>query len=88
MIIFLSGFISLAQPLLDAFVHDHLGGDPAWINLTMAGLSLIIGSCLVGFVAIRGREVKIEHEKEDREGSRTRLLNEDLESILEDERED
>ncbi|KAI1075504.1 amino acid transporter [Whalleya microplaca] len=64
MITCLSGVVNFAQTGLDALTHGPLGGDPTLINIAFAVLGTINGVVLIIYVIIKGRNYRIELEKD------------------------
>ncbi|KAI1760969.1 MFS general substrate transporter [Hypoxylon sp. FL1150] len=54
-IICLSGLFNFSQSGLDFLFHVTFGGDPVPVNLLLLTLGLVIGFCLVGFVAVKAK---------------------------------
>lgn len=72
-IICFSGLVNLLQPVIDAATHDLFSDNPIPINAILAGMGLVIGSGLVVFVTIRGKQVQKEQAKEEMDGERSHL---------------
>ncbi|KAI1101120.1 MFS general substrate transporter [Jackrogersella minutella] len=54
-IICLSGLLNFSQSALDYLFHRTFRGDPVPVNLLLLALGLVIGVCLVGYVAVEVR---------------------------------
>lgn len=61
-IICLSGLLNFSQSALDYLFHRTFNGDPVPVNLLLLTLGLVIGGCLVGYVAVQVRSL---HRKRD-----------------------
>ncbi|KAI0890599.1 MFS general substrate transporter [Annulohypoxylon maeteangense] len=59
-IICLSGLFNFSQSALDYLFHRTFRGDPVPVNLLLLALGLVIGICLVGFVAIKARSLSLK----------------------------
>lgn len=73
-IICLSGLVNLSQYGLDALTHRPFRGNPIPINAAMAGAGLVLGSVLVTFVQIKGKEIRQKQLEETVDESRQRLI--------------
>ncbi|RYP02221.1 hypothetical protein DL764_005901 [Monosporascus ibericus] len=62
-LIAVSGLCTLAQPGLQALVHDAFDESPVPVNLILAGLGLVVGLTLVIFVAFKAREMRAERSE-------------------------
>lgn len=81
------GVFSFSQAGLDAATHISFHNNPVPINLMLTGLTLLIGLGLTSFVFVKGRQVTLEHAREDAEGVTQGLLGGDaaLDTLVEDE---
>lgn len=61
-IICLAGLLNFSQSGLDFLFHQTFRGDPVPVDLLLLALGLVIGFCLVGFVAVRARELGKKRE--------------------------
>ncbi|KAI0009740.1 MFS general substrate transporter [Xylariaceae sp. FL0662B] len=61
-IICLSGLLNFSQSGLDYLFHKTFHGNPIPVNLLLLTLGLLVGVCLVGFVGVRVRWLKIKTE--------------------------
>ncbi|KAI1774076.1 MFS general substrate transporter [Hypoxylon cercidicola] len=61
-IICLSGLFNFSQSGLDFLFHRTFQGDPVPVDLLLLALGLVIGFCLVGFVAVKARALKSKRE--------------------------
>ncbi|KAH9902147.1 FMP42 protein [Xylariomycetidae sp. FL2044] len=57
-IICLSGLLNFSQSALDYLFHVACAGDPVPVNLGLLCLGLAVGVCLVGYVAVRARQLR------------------------------
>ncbi|KAI2469999.1 MFS general substrate transporter [Annulohypoxylon bovei var. microspora] len=56
-VICLSGLFNFSQSGLDYLFHRTFRGDPVPVNLLLLSLGLVIGGCLVGYVAVSVRSL-------------------------------
>ncbi|KAI0457754.1 major facilitator superfamily domain-containing protein [Xylaria acuta] len=61
-IICLAGLLNFSQSGLDYLFHDTFRGDPIPVNLILLSLGLAIGICLVSYVALKTRWLRIKRE--------------------------
>ncbi|KAI8624689.1 FMP42 protein [Xylariaceae sp. FL1651] len=61
-IICLSGLLNFSQSGLDYLFHKTFHGDPVPVNLILLGLGLVIGICLVTFVGLKARWLRMKRE--------------------------
>ncbi|KAI1264147.1 FMP42 protein [Xylariaceae sp. FL1019] len=61
-IICFSGLLNFSQSGLDYLFHETFRGDPVPVNLILLGLGLVIGICLVVFVGLKARMLRIKRE--------------------------
>ncbi|KAL7628669.1 hypothetical protein AAE478_000184 [Parahypoxylon ruwenzoriense] len=61
-IICLSGLLNFSQSALDYLFHRTFRGNPVPVNLILLVLGLVIGVCLVGYVAVRARFLSSKRE--------------------------
>lgn len=57
-IICFSGLVNLTQPLIDAANHELFHDNPTPINITLSALGLVFGAALVGYVWVKGPQVR------------------------------
>lgn len=68
LIICLAGLFNFSQSGLDALLHKVFNGNPIPVNIGLCVAALIVGCCLVGFVAYKAYGKKtdaLRHEAED-----------------------
>lgn len=70
-IICISGLLTFTQPAIQALTHDAFQDDPTPVNLSLAGLTLIVGVALVTYVAVAGKHV--QHEVLEEEVRRSQM---------------
>jgi hypothetical protein len=58
-IICFSGVVNLSQPLIDAANHEVFHDNPIPINVILASVGALFGTCLVVFVWVKGRDVSM-----------------------------
>ncbi|KAI5923345.1 major facilitator superfamily domain-containing protein [Camillea tinctor] len=61
-IICLSGLLNFSQSGLDFLFHETFHGDPIPVNILLMSLGLVVGICLVGYVGIKARMLRIKRE--------------------------
>ncbi|KAI0908920.1 major facilitator superfamily domain-containing protein [Ustulina deusta] len=61
-IICLAGLFNFSQSGLDYLFHDTFHGDPTPVNLILLSMGLAAGICLVGFVALKARWLRMKRE--------------------------
>ncbi|KAI1419031.1 major facilitator superfamily domain-containing protein [Xylaria sp. FL1777] len=61
-IICLAGLLNFSQSGLDYLFHDTFNGDPIPVNLILLSLGLAVGICLVGFVAVKAKWLRMKRE--------------------------
>lgn len=86
-IICLSGIAVFSQSGLQALVHSVYYEDPGPVNLWLAGFGLIVGVCLVMYVDMRGRQIRLEHTgDEERRSIKVRSRRPSKSSLIDPER--
>ncbi|KAI0539286.1 major facilitator superfamily domain-containing protein [Xylaria digitata] len=61
-IICLAGLLNFSQSGLDYLFHDTFRGDPVPVNLILLSLGLAIGVCLVVYVALKAKWLRMKRE--------------------------
>lgn len=70
-IICVSGLLTFAQSGLQALTHEVFHDNPTPINLSLAGLGLVVGVALVTYVAVAGKHV--QHDILEEEERRSQM---------------
>ena len=78
-IICFSGLINLSQTGIDALTKTTFGGNPVPVNSVLAGLTFVIGTTLVIYVAVNVYRMRIKLDEEDA----MTVTNTDVGSIME-----
>lgn len=78
-IICFSGLINLSQTGIDALTKTTFGGNPVPVNSVLAGLTFIIGTTLVVYVAVNVYRMRMKLDEEDA----MTVTNTDVGSIME-----
>ncbi|KFY49429.1 hypothetical protein V496_10030 [Pseudogymnoascus sp. VKM F-4515 (FW-2607)] len=76
-IIFISGIANFSQYGIDALTSGPLDGNPTPVNIALAGAGFVVGSVLVAFVWIKGKELERPQPSDDEEADRQRLISEE-----------
>lgn len=76
-IICLSGLVNFSQYGLDALTQGPFHGNPIPINAVLAGAGFVVGSVLVVFVQIKGKDKSEKRLEEAAEVERERLIPEE-----------
>ena len=74
LIICLAGILNFSQSGLDALRYKVFHKDPIPVNLILEFLALAVGSCLVGYVWYRARNLERDMLEEEAEGATERLM--------------
>ncbi|KAI0447777.1 major facilitator superfamily domain-containing protein [Xylaria telfairii] len=61
-IICLAGLLNFSQSGLDYLFHDTFRGNPVPVNLILLSLGFVIGICLVSYVALKTRWLRMKRE--------------------------
>jgi len=61
-IICLAGLLNFSQSGLDYLFHETFQDDPTPVNLILLSLGLLVGLCLVGYVSLKTRTLKMKRE--------------------------
>ncbi|GAP87296.2 putative major facilitator superfamily transporter [Rosellinia necatrix] len=61
-IICLAGLFNFSQSGLDYLFHDTFGGDPIPLNVMLFTMGLVVGACLVTYVAWKSRQSRMKRE--------------------------
>ncbi|GAW20001.1 hypothetical protein ANO14919_094950 [Xylariales sp. No.14919] len=61
-IICLAGLLNFSQSGLDYLFHDTFHGNPVPVNLILLSLGLVIGICLVVYVALKAKLLRMKRE--------------------------
>lgn len=78
-IICFSGLINLSQTGIDALTKTTFGGNPVPVNSVLAGLTFVIGTTLVIYVAVNVYRMRMKLDEEDA----MTVTNTDVGSIME-----
>ena len=78
-IICFSGLINLSQTGIDALTKTTFGGNPVPVNSVLAGLTFVIGTTLVVYVAVNVYRMRMKLDEEDA----MTVTNTDVGSIME-----
>ncbi|KIW03519.1 uncharacterized protein PV09_05284 [Verruconis gallopava] len=70
-IVCISGLLTFTQSAMQALTHQAFHDDPTPVNLSLAGLGLVIGVALVTYVAVAGKHV--QHEVLEEEERRSQM---------------
>ena len=74
LIICLAGLFNFMQSPLDALTHIAFDRNPVPVNIILLGTAVVVGTLLVSYVHVKGRNMDREKLEDEAEGAREQLM--------------